>query len=335
MDEKQVHKKGVIKFIIATVVLILVVLGITLSMNLFNSKETMQTVEKEQTVKNQKSEGTQQVEVTNQDDEPETFRKFDERTVEITKYELFYRDSSFYPREAVEFFSITETIRKFALFHHLEQHNYKWDDETRGKFRERVKSELEYDKQNPELFTYFETMFDELQITEEEYIEHYLLVNKEYDILYREQFDKSIGLNDGAYPSGDAENKYRNLMGISEDYLNELAEKIPESLDPIEPQPYIPFIYDDSYLTVTTNDDGEYIFTASRHFMTDMAQEQIFLLFELENRVVKEEISRHSLQKFKEAVESYESHDDEKIVIASELAQIFEILERTIEMELY
>ena len=39
-------------------------------------------------------------------------------------------------------------------------------------------------------------------------------------------------------------------MDITEDELNELAEKIPESLEPMEPQPDLPFVKDEFGLKV-------------------------------------------------------------------------------------
>lgn len=263
-----------------------------------------------------------------------SFRKFDDRTIKITKYEMFYRDASLHSKEAVEFLSLANTIEKFALFHHLEQHNYEWDDEKHDFFRERVKAELEYDKKDPNLNTYYEKMFATLQITEEEYLEYYALVNKEYKYLYQDFSTKGIGLDEtGGYPIGEAITTYRNLMGITEKEMNKLAEKIPERLNPMEPQPDLPFITDDIDLKVTTNAQGDYIFVENPYLLIDLNEPYNNILYELQQEIVKEELTRYSIKRYQEAVASYESTDVQKMKSIQELGLILEILERTIEME--
>ena len=263
------------------------------------------------------------------------FRKFDDRTLEITKYEMFYRNQFMYSKEAVEFFGLTETIRKYALFHHLEQHDYGWDDETRNKFRERVISAFQYDLQNPDYKAYLEKMYDTLGITAEDYIEYYLLVNKEYEMLHQDVFNKGIGLTeDGAYPSGNAETAYQELIGISTADLDELALQMPEPLEPMEPQPDLPFLSEHTWQAVTTNSDGEYIFIQSMYSSLDLSDPHRYLLFEIE-RVVKGELSRFTIKRYQDAVAAYENDDSEKMKVAKELAQYLEILERSIDKELY
>ncbi|MFJ7183773.1 hypothetical protein [Lysinibacillus xylanilyticus] len=265
----------------------------------------------------------------------ESFTMYDERTIEITKYEMFFRDMPFYSKEAVEFFSLSETIRKYALFHYLEKRDYRLDEENRNVYRERIKTELEYDMKDANLKAYYDKMFADLQITVEEYIEYYLLINREYDKLYQDLFNKRIGLDEtGAYPSGDAEKEYRSLVGITEQYMDELAEKIPERLEPMEPQPNLPYNTTDFNLKVTTNEQGEYIFVESMYFLTNIAQTYYDdLLLEINREIVKEELTRHSFKRYQEAIRTYLSDDAEKIKLAKELETIFEILGRTIEME--
>ena len=328
MDQETVHnkqtpKRRYIKLYVTVGLVIFTIGAIFIAMNVLNE------VEPEQSADVEKSEEPKQAASS------VNFRIFDDRTVEITKYEMFYRDQIFYSKEAAEFFSLSETIQKYALFHHLEQHSYKWDDERRNQHRERVKSGLEYDKKDTNLRAYYEKMFDTLQITEEEYIEYYLLVNKEYEMLRQELFNKGIGLDEtGAYPSGDAELTYGNLVGITEDKLNELAEKIPERLDPMEPQPDLPFVKDESRLKVTTNADGEYIFVDADYYLIYFDETYGKFLQELNREVVKEELNLYSLKRYQEAVASYESDDAQKMKVINELGLILEILERTIEMEL-
>ncbi|TQR19436.1 hypothetical protein [Psychrobacillus vulpis] len=315
MDQETIHnqktpKKPYIKLFLAAALIILVIGAILVSTNLLNTEEPQQLAD------------------------PLSFRMFDDRTIEITKYEMFYRDNFLYSKEAVEFFSLSKTIEKFALFYHLEQHDYKWDEEKRDFFRERIKMELEYDKRDANLNAYYEKMFATLKITEEEYIEYYVLVNREFEMLYQDLFNKGIGLDEtGAYPSGEVAMAYSNLMGITEDEMNELAEKIPERLNPMEPQPDLPFITDDFGLKVTTNAQGEYIFVENTYLPIYLDEPYNDILYELKGKIVKEELTRYSIKRYREAVASYESEDAQKMKSVKELGLMLEILERTIEME--
>ena len=272
-------------------------------------------------------------EETQQLEDPVKFRMFDDQTIEITKYEMFYRNDFFYSKEAVDFFSLSETIEKFALFHYLEQLDYKWDEEKRDIYKERIKTELEYDKKDANLNAYYEKMFAALQITEEEYIEYYVLVNREYKMLHQDIFNKGIGLDEtGAYPSGEAAMVYSDLIGITEDEMNKLAEKIPEPLEPMDPQPDLPFITNDLGLKVTTNAQGEYIFVEIMYFPKFLDEPYNDILYELEREIVKEDLTRYSIKRYQEALASYESDDVQKMKKVKELGLILEILERTIEM---
>lgn len=83
-----------------------------------------------------------------------TYRKFDQRTLDITKYEMFYRGSGMYSKEVVEHKSLVETIEKYALFYYLEQHDYKWDEEKRNFYRKLSKTKLEQNVKNTNLKVY-------------------------------------------------------------------------------------------------------------------------------------------------------------------------------------
>ncbi|MFY3792579.1 hypothetical protein ACOQFO_12975 [Ureibacillus sp. MALMAid1270] len=260
------------------------------------------------------------------------FRMYDQRTVEITKYEMFYRKQTFFSKEAVEFHALYETLEKFALFHYLEQHDYQWDEERRNTFRERVKMALDYDMKIPELKSYYEKMFTELQITADEYIDYYLLVNKEYEMLKQDLFDKNIGTEDGSYSSGEAFNEYLKLVNITEKDLDELAERIPERLEPMDPQPDLPFNNREFEFYVTTNEKGEYIFVHVSDFNL-ITPTYYSLIFEIERDIVKEPLTRHSFKRYQEVFRTYQSDDAEKVKLSKELEAILEILERSIEME--
>lgn len=263
---------------------------------------------------------------------PTGFRMYDERTVEITKYEMFYREETFYSKEAVEFHALYDTLEKYALFNYLEQHDYKWDEERRNTFRERVKMALDYDMNDEGLKSYYEKMFAELQITADEYIDYYLLVNKEYEMLHQDLFNKNIGLVEGSYPSGEALKDYLNLVSITEEDLNELAERIPDRLEPMDPQPDLPFNNEEFELYVTKNEQGEYIFVDISRFNL-MTPTYYSLIFEIERDFVKEPLTRHSFKRYQEALRTYVSDDPQKMTLAKELEAILEILERSVNME--
>ena len=80
------------------------------------------------------------------------------------------------------------------------------------------------------LKAYYEKMFDALQITEEEYIEYYLLVNREYAALEHDLYNKKIGLDEiGAYRSEDAKLAYKKLVGITQRDLNKCEKRFPDN----------------------------------------------------------------------------------------------------------
>ena len=54
-----------------------------------------------------------------------------------------------------------------------------------------------------------------------------------------------------------------------------------------------------------------------------------------QREVVNEKLNRYSLERYQEAATSYKSDDPNKMKTAKEVVQILEILERSVEMELY
>ncbi|HWL24307.1 MAG TPA: hypothetical protein VNR38_11265 [Ureibacillus sp.] len=343
MEKETIHneqslKKRNIKLYFLIGIVILVIGATALSMNLLIKNESEQLVDSQESGELEQVAKTQDSADSQQSAEPESIRKFDEKTVEIAKYEMFYRDNdSFYNKETVEYYSLYETIEKYAFFHYLEQHGYSWDDERRAKAREWIQNELNYDRvNNLELFAYYEEMFETLQITEEDYIDYYLLVNKEYDKLISDLANNRIGSEIEGYYFPDEEAKaFSKLIGLS-DELAQLAEKLPEPLTPMEPQPDLPFLTEDSYIKITTNAEGDYILVDTLHLPIRLGDAHRDLFFELRWTVLNnEDLNRHSLNRYQEAFATYKSDDPKKVETAKEIAQLLEILERSIEMELY
>lgn len=315
--QQKIFKKPYITILVAAAMMIVIIGVILLSTQSIKTEEPQPQTEMEPVIA-----------------ESAPFRKFDQRTVDIAKYEMFYRSKQMYSKEAVEFHSLVNVIEQYALFNYLEQYDYKWDEEKRNFYRERIKMEREYDLQDVNLKAYYEKMFTELQINEEEYVEYYLLINREFEMLHQDIFNKGIGLDEtGAYPSGAAADEYRKLVGITEEYLNELAESIPEPLEPMELQPNLPFILNNKYLKVTTNEQGELIFIDPYFISINLEESYKSFLFDLKREIDYEDLTRFSLKRYQDAVQSYSSDDPEQMEIAQDFITIFEILERSIDME--
>ena len=267
--------------------------------------------------------------------EPVDFRMFDERTIQIAKYEKFHRSPSFLPQEALEYYALSETIAQHALFYHMARHGYQWDEKQRRSFRERVEIALHNEMREDRSKVYYEKMFADLQITEEEYIDYYLLLNKEAEMLQDVLFDKEIGLDEtGAYSYADAVEAYQRLVGITRGDLNVLGGRVSSKRrQPMDPQPELPFDADQLSLKVTTNKQGEYIFTKTIDFPTHLGYTYRAFLLDIQQDIVKETLTRHSLARYQEALRTYKSSDALKMEWAKELRAVLDILERTIEME--
>ena len=54
----------------------------------------------------------------------EIFPQYDQLTVDIAEYEYFNNHPFFYSKEEAEFFSLSTTLKNYALFHHLETNGY-------------------------------------------------------------------------------------------------------------------------------------------------------------------------------------------------------------------
>ena len=120
VHNEQTSKRRQIKLYLIVGIIILVI-GVTLlSMKLLKGEGSEQSGKLQQSAETQQASDPKQLEVSQQVAEPVSFRKFDELTVAITEYEMFYRgNSSFYSNDWVEYSSLFETLDKYALFHYL------------------------------------------------------------------------------------------------------------------------------------------------------------------------------------------------------------------------
>ncbi|MEG0385974.1 MAG: hypothetical protein RR642_14590 [Solibacillus sp.] len=263
-------------------------------------------------------------------------RTYSETTLDIMQYEMFYRDFTMQTAEGVAFHALYEAIEMYALFDHLQQHDYGWDEEKRAFYREKMQSELAYDLKDTYFKTYFAKLLAELDVTEQQYIDEYLLVNKEYEMLRQDMFSKGIGLtNDGgtpAYESSKQFDAFLEKIEIDSDYLEYLAERMENDSPPLEPQPDLPFEQPEYSLKVMLNPQGEHIFTNEEFYDMDLTDTQRDVLNNVGREGALPEFTRFSYPRYKEELEKIAGMNGEQTEIAQQLLEIFTILERTIEM---
>ena len=99
-----------------------------------------------------------------------------ETYLKTNQYEKFYRDENIRSKEAVKSSALSEAISKYALIDFLQQQNITLSDEKRQLQLKILDEQITYDMQNPVLKQYFEKMFQELEISKQDYIQEYLLI---------------------------------------------------------------------------------------------------------------------------------------------------------------
>lgn len=268
---------------------------------------------------------------------PLDYPVIDQRTLDILTYENFYNGPSFYSSYNASYRALSDTLSMYALFNYLDDVQYQWTEESEGLARQSIERAWEYDKKDEELQQYYTTMFETLEITEDEYIEHYLYLRKKGDMMYNGMFQSGVGLDEtGGYPSMEAYATYIEEAGYSQDELNAMAEKVLEKPEPMQPQPDLAFLQhvEEGSLQITQNDSGDYIFVDPETFFIDLAFSPYQdLLYVLEQEKIHKDLSRLSLDKYKAALQEFPS-DDPNYQVAQELLEMFVILERSIEKDL-
>lgn len=261
----------------------------------------------------------------------------DQLTLDIMTYENFYNSSTFQSSFNASYQALSDSLSMYALFYYLQEEGYEWTAESEALARQSIERAWKYDYQDAELQAYYTTMFEELDITEEEYIEHYLYLIKKQGMMHDGMFRTGVGLdNDGAYPSGQAFDTYIETAGYSVDELNTMAEKTMERPEPMEPQPELSFSRNlqQHALKITLNEEGEYIFVDPENFFFDIEFSPYSdLLYFIENEQLNKRLTRSTLEDYKQALAAFSS-DDIEYQVAQELLEIFVILERSIEKEL-
>lgn len=267
------------------------------------------------------------------------FRPISGTYLKIHQYELFYRDNPMRSKEAVKSSALSEAISKYALINYLQQQNITLSDEKRQLQLKILDEQITYDMQNPILKVYFEKMFQELEISKQDYIEEYLLVNKEHDILYRNMQDTGKGLvldesGTSSYPAGDQDELYANKMGISFDYLEYLAESEFVHIEPSVTDLDLPFTVDSYLFEFAKNRDGEIILTSSDFNMMGLTDEQNSLIHEVREKYNLQELARYNFKLYENALQQEAASGNENAPVADELLELFKVVERSIDMVL-
>ena len=269
----------------------------------------------------------------------EEFRPLSETFLMIERYEKFYReDNRLYTQEYATSTALSTAIQHFTLFNHLAEYGIIWDKKERDTFKRSKESALEYDLKDPDFVAYFEKMLKELSITKEQYIEEYLLVKQEYEMLHSKMFRTGVGLKDGSYEVSTVEDAFIQKMGITYDYVEYLAVSDQEHLAPLDPQPTLSFNEGNKYpREVTKNLAGEYIFIYAQpsliRLMTEPNEEgyDFDYLYYLMYKNKISGFSRYTYPKVKVLVEQQAEKGD---AIAQKILDYFEVLERSIDWEL-
>ena len=262
-------------------------------------------------------------------DSENNFRPISETYLKIHQYELFYRDNWIRLKEAVKSSALSEAISKFTLIDYLQQQNITLSDEKRQFQIETLNDQLTYDLKNPLLKLYFENMFKVLDISRQEFIEEYLLVNKEHDTLSVEMDIQQI-----SYPIEDQENIYLEKMGLTFDYLEYLAESELIYIDSLSTEFELPFTVNPHIFKFAKNRDGEIILTSRDFNPMGFTDEQSYLLHEVSEKNNLQELARYNFSQYKEALQQEAALGNENAPVANELLELFIIAERSLDMEL-
>lgn len=100
----------------------------------------------------------------------ENFIPISDTYLNIEQYELFYRNNRMRSNEDGVSSALRHAISKYALIDYMQQQNITLSHEKRQFQRETLDKQLTYDLQDPILKSYFEKMFQDLQISKQEYI---------------------------------------------------------------------------------------------------------------------------------------------------------------------
>lgn len=256
------------------------------------------------------------------DQSSQSIRKPSDLAIQIAQYEVFYLDYAFHSSKKAQFFGLTDLLNSYALINYLSDTEIAWDDEKRTFYRNQIVDGLQYDRQNETYNQYMDKLLAHFNITENQYIDEYLLPTEEARRLKNEMFSKFIKLQDGGYPSSIVENEFYRQMGYSSKMLDEMVEEEPKP-EPLNPQPTdLAFTRGEFMSKIGLNEQGQYVFVDPEYATSDLTDDQREDLYELENRILKQPLNRIHLSDYIKAA---------KEAAFQELVVILEILERSVE----
>ena len=259
----------------------------------------------------------------------EELRVPSELTYTIAYFENYYLDGRFYSEQLAKEIAKSEVLDRFSYFYYLDQHNIVVNDERKEYYKRRAKEDLNWKKTDPFFMLYFEKLQQDLQITEEDYMTHFLMVNVEYrDLMDRFYQDVKSNVYDRikkeyfalvGYPQEQLAET--SLLYYSENY-NEGVEQNPADL-PFE----LP------YEKVVKNEQGELLLYDPSYFYLGNSKYEKLVL-KLSGLEYYGEFNRVMLQYFLTTLSMYQTEDLEEAQLAKELYELLLVLERSIENKL-
>lgn len=239
-------------------------------------------------------------------------------------------------KEDVTFEALRKAIEVHALFEYLEAQDIRIEPEKLELQRKLMSEQLAYDLQNSDFQHYFDGLKKALQIDEQDYIEQYLLVNKNYESLKSEMTSTKVGLQvdgDGqaSYPTSESEQDYRDKMGLSFDYLEYIAESMPYYLpEPINP-PNV--LFDEDYSRLTTNRDGAVIFRGKQFSTSDLTMDQLTFMYQLDRDYQLPGLARYNFSSYQELLQKVAQEDVNKRDMAEQILAVLTVVETTLDWE--
>lgn len=257
----------------------------------------------------------------------EELRVPSELTFSIAFYENYYLDSNFYSEQTAKLIGEIDVLDRFSYLYYLDQHNIVVNEERRDYYESRAKAQLARKKDDPFFKMYFTKLQQQLQITEDDYIEHYLILDVEYRDLM-DRFYQDIK-NDDVYEQ--LVEEYYALAGFQKNQLTEnlstlRSESYHEGVE--QHQDDLPFELPSAQ--VVKNEQGELLISNPQYFyLGDSKYEKLSL--KLSGFDYTLDFNRVILEYFLTTLNMYRTEDVEEAQLAKELYELLLVLERSIE----
>ena len=256
----------------------------------------------------------------------EELRVPSELTYTIAFYENYYLDGRFYSEQLAKEIAKSEVLDSFSYFYYLDQHNIVVNDERKEYYKRRAKEELGWKKADPFFMQYFEKLQQELQITEEDYMTYFLMINVEYRDLW-DRFNQDI--NSNVYDQ--IMKEYFALVGYQQEPLAETSSLYySESYNEGVEQNPADLPFELPYQKVVKNEQGELLLYDPSYFnLWNTKYEKLFL--KLSGLEYYGEFNRVMIEYLLTTLSMYQTEDVEEAKLAKELFELLLVLERSID----